>query len=145
MPTESQLLRDDIVGQQIAGIYRTPWETEPDGFGGCTTYVVIESGVAFSLSSAYYDSREPIIAVDSVSSEATLCGEKYLLQCSGATINEVLVSEYWPGLGLLLSNSMLLYETDFPSPVCSGALVIGPYADKVGQTYEMDEVEPYWP
>lgn len=143
MSTNDSLQRDDIVGKRIKAIYQSPWYIEADGFGGCRTYVELDDGIAFGLLSQELGIIHPIIRVN-LSDVNTMPTEQDVSQCIDRSVLEVLVSWYWPGMGLLLSGDLFLYCSDFPNACRSGALLIGPYAEPVGQTYQLTEVMPYW-
>ena len=137
------LQRHDIVGRSIVNIYESPWDVDADGFGSCSTYVKLEGGVAFELQSQDIGSF-PIIAVVLDNTECQISEEPYLRERVGKVVVEVLSSEYWPGLGLLLSDNYFLYQRDFPNTSRSGALLIAGYSDRVGDTYQLSDTIPYW-
>ena len=141
---KSTLQREDIVGQQIRCIYQSPWEADDDGFGGCSAYIELEDGDVFEL---LYHDIDLVVPIENVSLgglNVAMVSDSYLTMCFGKQIREVLKSEYWPTFGLLLESNIFLYTRDFPNINRSGALLIGPYADKVGEQYSTEDVAPYW-
>jgi hypothetical protein len=140
--SKKNLQRGDIVGKQVKFIYRSPWYVEEDGFGGCTTLVELNDGIVFELQNGSFD--QPILQVRPDKSKYSRCSEPYLEACIGKGIVEVVTCDCWPSFGLLLSNDYLLYQSDFPNADRTGALLIGPYADALGQTYDRSDIMPYW-
>jgi hypothetical protein len=106
--------------------------------------VNLEDGSTFELLSHDTDVVLPVDELDLTQLKASACEEPYLVSCIGMTILEVLKSDYWPSTGLLMSNDYFLYTRDIPNRNRSGALLIGPFAEKVGERYSLDEVAPYW-
>jgi hypothetical protein len=138
------LQRDDIVGRRIAGIYQSEWEADDDGFGGCRTYIALSDGTTFELQCQDLGIVYLVIQIDLAVVAAVRCSETDLARCIGQTVTEVLTSDYWPSMGLLTSGDRIIYTRDFPNMNRSGALLIGPYSDKVGERYGMHQVAPYW-
>ena len=58
--------------------------------------------------------------------------------CAGATVVDVVTTDYWPSIGILLSNNSLLYmdapSTHWYMPVTSA----------LGDMYKQDEIHSIW-
>ncbi len=137
------LRRNDIVGKSIKNIYQAPWDIAADGFGSRETYIQLQDGIAFELRSQDLGIH-PILAIDLSTIDCSADTEITLSRCIGCALIEVLVSHYWPGIGALLSNDFFIYQRDFLNPNDSRGLLIGGYAERVGERFSLNDVIPYW-
>ena len=144
MHADRDLKRDDIVGKRIAALLQTPWKV----FGPspmirvCRVFVQLESGTVFELQQRDPFEEVPISGVN--------LGEYSLIPCDagasagsptcvGDEVVEVLTSNYWPSLGLLLRSQQFLFCSDDSRPFCVGACVL-----PVGGRYQLCDVATYW-
>jgi hypothetical protein len=137
----SKLLKQDLVGHCIADIYQSPYVIDSDGFGGCRVFVELDSGVAFELKCAELEERRPPKSVDIDSMVVLRCSDSDIRDCVGEIICDVLMSDYWPAIGIATHTDRLIYLAAFPNPNFSGGMLTGPFADKINSTYGWSDVE----
>ena len=131
-----ELQREDVVGKRIVGVFQSPWSVSGD-YSACEVYVLLDNGVLFVL-----DTPESVkISRSAVSQDSLRPAEfNYAPQpCIGEVVQEVLVSDYWPSIGLLLSSNRFWYCSDDYSPKS-----VGPCLSPVGESYEWDDVRTFW-
>ena len=135
----SQLNRDDIVGKRIARVLRTPGLV--DGmFSGCSVFVSLESGVTFELVAQGVDPPQSVTAVDPATLKLVpAVFPPEVRNCIGEQVIEVLVSDYWPTIGILLESGRFLLNSDNYSP-----MNVQPCLTPVGEFYDMQDARPYW-
>lgn len=137
---KARLSRDQIVGKRVCFVYRSEWDEDDDGYAGCTTFVELDDGLLFELSA----NTGKVLPIESIArTEVVLLkAEKKILEaCAGKRVEEVVASELWPDIGLLLDDGTILFsgECDFRR--------VGPC---VGDTrgpddFRVSEFTPYWP
>ena len=130
------LRREDIVGKRITGVFQSLWSVSGD-YSACEVYVLLDNGVLFVL-----DTPEAVkISRSAVSQDSLRPAEfSYASQpCIGEVVQEVLVSDYWPSIGLLLSSNRFLYCSDDYSPKSVGACLA-----PVGGRYGEDDLRTFW-
>ena len=134
------LTRGDIVGKKIADVLTGPIDADPDGFSGCEAFVRLEDGTVFELiwggppGSDFCEANEHRVA--HTHHFAVLGDDR---GCTGDTILEVVRSECWPSIGLVLASGRFLMQADIFSP-----RNVRPCLSLIGEQYSTDDVEPFW-
>ena len=136
------LTRRDIVGRRIRCVYRSRGFTDDEGYWGCVVYVELDSGVILALDSEVKPGEvRPIDEVDPTSVALIRVDEGILTTCAERTVAEVIVSEFWLGIALLLDDGHVLFlgECDFRR--------VGPCVSdsRSGSDFRVSEFRPYWP
>lgn len=130
-----KLERQDIVGHKIIQVHQTPWVTL-DGFDVCRGFVTLDNGLTFEIISEDTDESHPLDSWEIVSDWIQV---EFFPDCRGEEVAEVVASDYWPSIGLLLSSDFLLFICDeYPVPR------VGLQISLLGEKYKEDEVRPYW-
>jgi hypothetical protein len=131
-----ELQREDIVGKRVVGVLQSPWSSFSD-ISACDVYVLLDNGVLFALASPEATTLSvSVVPLDSLQ-PADLSNSPP--PCIGEVVEEVLVSDCWPLIGLLLSSNRFLYCSDDFSPKTVGACLA-----HVGGRYGCDDVRPFW-
>jgi hypothetical protein len=132
----ASLHREDIIGKRIVGVLQSSWSSTGD-VSACDVYVFLDNGVLFELASPEAAQLSPsVVPLDSLR-PAVFSNEPQ--PCTGEVVEEVIVSDYWPLVGLLLSSNRFLYCSDDYSPRSVGACLA-----PVGELYGWDDVRPFW-
>lgn len=139
----SRLSKRDIVGNVIVGIYRSAYTVEADGFGGCEAYISLQNGATLVLESLERSELLPPRGIDLASANIEPCGDARVAACVGDKIIDVLVSEFWPSIGLLLESDHFLFLGPIPNPDRSGAMLVAPCAQLVGEMYDFSDVRSW--
>jgi hypothetical protein len=135
------LIRADIVGHMVASVYRSDWDEDPDGYAGCSVFVELTDGVVFELqANASIESVVPINRLEAPQSKLFGVDEAVALRCRGKTIRDVVVSEYWCGIGLLFEDGDLLFTGE------TVARRVGPCVANSRTTadFRVSEFRSYW-
>lgn len=127
------LSRHDIVGHRVARVLQTPWQRF-DETVAARFFVLLETGTLIELTGddgplvAARVNRSQLIDVDFDGRES----------CDGDIVWEVLDSDYWPGVGLLLSSRRYLHcGSDIP-------YVFHACLSAVGEQYDESDCRPHW-
>lgn len=130
---------EEIRGHAIRHIWNSPGKSF-QGYWAARAVVELDSGLRFELRAQHPDDRTPLAAF-----AESLDGwsKAQLRQSQGFSadqrIADVVTSECWPSIGLLLDSGALIYESpDFGSH----AIVL--CMTKLGEVYTADEVRPFW-
>lgn len=126
----------DIVGNRIVRVMQTPWH-QIDDVTLCQVYIVLDSGLVFELTPPE-DGLARDLGGASVNT-ARLIDVDFggSVTCNGDIVLDVLRSEYWPTIGLLLSSGRYLH-CGSPTPGVYCACL-----SAVGEIYEPRDVERY--
>jgi hypothetical protein len=128
------LFQTDIVGHQIAEVLQTDWALI-DGIDVCSTFVRLDTGVVFELP-WYGGSPLMILPLDTPPDGLPPVEfAEVTSACVGAKIIDIVTSDYWPTVGLLLSTGYFLLCKD-RSP-----WMFGPIVAKVGDFYDLGETQ----
>ncbi|MDA0591207.1 MAG: hypothetical protein O2820_24480 [Planctomycetota bacterium] len=125
----------DVVGVEIRGVLRSTWQ-QLDGFSVCDAYIALENGIAFQLAATDDDWRGVLCPV---SLDDTLVLADVNEQCKGAKVLDVVTTDFWPLIGAVLSNGLLLYM-DAPSPHWYLRVT-----SRIGDRYSKSECRTIWP
>jgi hypothetical protein len=86
----------------------------------------------------------PILRLTVAEHSVALTTDKDLLACIGKAIVEVLASEMWPGLGLLIEGNTVIWKYAFQH---GGGWLVGPTVTQLCDPrnfFGPDDVVPYW-
>ncbi len=133
------LARSDIVGKTVRRVYRSDWNEDDDGYAGCTVFVELADGIVFELQGVDFGAVEPIRRLDPRATRLIPVDKRLGKQCSGRVVVEVLASDQWCAIGLLLSGGKLLLISDDCTP-----RRVGPCVLDVGTVYKDGDYVPYW-
>lgn len=133
------LARSDIIGKVVRRVYRSAWLEDDDGYAGCAVFVELADGTLFELQGVDFGDVEPIRRLDPTKTQMIAVDEHTAERCCGKTAIEVLASDQWPTIGLLLSDGKLLITSDDCSP-----RRVGPCVLDVGSVYKENDYVPYW-
>ncbi len=118
------LRRSDIVGKTVRRVYRSEWNEDDEGYAGCTVFVELTDGIFFEFQGVDYGVVEPIRRLDPRAQRLVAIDKRLGKQCSGTIVAEVLASDQWCAIGLLLSGGKLLIISTIAvlpcGPVCVG-------------------------
>lgn len=129
------LRRDQIVGQRIRALLVTP-EQEIEGVSVAAVFVLLENGNIFELQSVDPLEELPIESVP-VSSK-NLYGVQEDKSANGDVIKDVVASEYWPTIGLLLESNRFVFVSDVEHRRVGLAII------DVGSRHDIADVITYW-
>lgn len=131
------LCKSEVVGHKIARVLQAPWQQNREVVQA-QFYVLLDTGLVFELSGGnglnapLYSTRISLRRLVDIDF-ADLGAEP----CVGDIVLDVLESDYWPGIGLLLSSQRFLHcGSDIPYTFHAGLSV-------VGDLYEMADCRPH--
>ena len=135
MKDQHRLSRSEIVGQSISRVYagRTA------DFGDVSVslcFVELSDGSLFELPSEEADEHVCIHRLR-VLPEGCQSPPEINDQCVGRTVLEVVSSDQWPSVGLLLGGNVLLYCSDDASP-----RHVKPTTSMLGDFYDSSDITP---
>jgi hypothetical protein len=131
---------DDIRGQRIVAVLQDQTDADPDGFSACSVFVELANGVLFALDPPdIQESELKALCRDELSrlTPAEIGGSDDT--CVGDTIRDVVRSDFWASIGLILDSGRFLYMSDH----CSWHHV-GACCTRIGERYGMDGVSSFW-
>ncbi len=133
------LTRPDIVGRRILAVLQTPWNWAPKyDVSLCRAFVRLDSGVTFELSDDDAPLHE-LPAEDAMNQELfDFQFPAHCRSCVGESIDDVVVSDYWPTIGLLLSSQRFLLCQDW------GPHAFGLVLTDLGSCYHLSDVRSYF-
>ena len=127
------LSRHDVVGHRIARVLQTPWQ-QMDEMVVARFFVLLETGILLELAGDDGPLTAANISISGLN-DVDFGGES----CNGDVVFEVLDSDYWPGVGLLLSSRRYLHcGADIP-------FVFQACLSTVGEAYSESDCRPHWP
>lgn len=134
------LQREDIVGNEILNVFRSEWECDPDGYCGAACYIEMKNEFLFELVGIDIGTIEPIRELNRADIVLIDTDDWIRKPCIGQTIVEVVASEYWAFIGLLLSNQWILYIDQ------CGIKSVGPCVGDTRGTdaWRVEDYMPYW-
>jgi hypothetical protein len=136
----SELLRADIVGKRVVNILEGPCQIDDDGYGASDVFVELDGEILFVLGWSDDINPPPIAqAAASVRSDLRLAPEHFRRAAIGKTIVEVVCSEQWPGMGLLLEGDMLVCCYTAIDPY-----IVGSCVDTLGAFFSREDLVTYW-
>lgn len=135
-----QLSRSDIVAQKVVQVWQTPWAVK-DGWSSCRTFVELSNGVSFELvgQESLQEPPPPIYRIE-LHRLGEIIPAQYVegAYCNGRSVCEVVETDMWPTLGLLLSSRDFLLATAYTDGV------FGPALFTVGEFYKLEDAVTYW-
>lgn len=133
------LRREDIVGRRIKRVLCSAWDEDPDGFAACLVYVELTGGVLFELQGVDFGDVETIWRLDARKLDLRLPDRWISKECVGVRVREVVASEFWHTIGLLLEDDKLLIVSEDCSPKR-----VGPCVHRIGEAYTYEDFVEYW-
>lgn len=139
MNQSQTISRNEIVGMMVRKVLRSEWDEDSDGYAGCAVFVELNDGTIFELQGVDFGSVEPIRRLNPIGMNLFIADAGVNEQCQGRIVVEVLASEQWPSIGLLLSGGKLLIVSDDCSP-----RRVGPCVIDENHIYKDGDYVSYW-